>query len=74
MYHHHFPITPGPQATNGAPGIFAGGCLQHDVQLQLPGFSVLRSAVEAQVHSAMPHAQTSHRVTLAEIHAMLARS
>lgn len=73
MYHREYPITPSQQATNGALSIFVEGCQRQDVRQQLFGLSVLRSATEAQVQAAMPFAQTSHRVTLAEIHAMLAQ-
>jgi hypothetical protein len=74
MYHREYPITPSQQATNGALSIFVEGCQKDNVRQQLFGLSVLRSATEAQVHAAMSFAQTSHGVTLAEIHAMLARS
>lgn len=73
MYHREYPITPSQQATNGALGIFVEGCQKDDVRQQLLGLTVLRSATEAQVQAAMPFAQASHRVTLAEIQAMLAR-
>ena len=74
MYHREYPITPSQPATNGALSIFVEGCQKDNVRQQLFGLSVLRSATEAQVLSAMPFAQTTHGVTLAEIHAMLARS
>lgn len=74
MYHREYTITPSQQAANGALSIFVEGCQKDNVRQQLFGLSVLRSATEAQVHSAMPFAQTSHGVTRAEIHAMLARS
>ena len=73
MYHREYPITPSQQATNGALSIFVEGCQKDDVRQQLFGLSVLRSATEAQVLAAMPSAQATHRVKLAEIHAMLAR-
>lgn len=74
MYHREYPIIPGQPATNGALSIFVEGCQKDDVRQQLIGLSVLRSATEAQVHAAMAFAQTTHGVTLAAIHAMLARS
>ena len=74
MHHREYPITPSQQATNGALSIFVEGCQKDDIRQQLFGLSVLRSATEAQVHSAMPFAQTSHGVTLEEIRAMLDRS
>ena len=74
MYHREYPITPSQQATNGALSIFVEGCQKNDMRQQLFGLSVLRSATEAQVHSAMPFAQATHGVTLAAIHAMLARN
>ena len=73
MYHREYPISPSQEATNGALSIFVEGCQKDDVRQQLFGLSVLRSATDAQVHFAIPHAQKSHGVTLAEIHAMLAR-
>lgn len=73
MIHHEYPITPSQSAANGALGIFIEGCQKGDVRLQLFGLSVLRSATEAQVHAAISFAETSQRVTLAEIQAMLAR-
>lgn len=73
MYHNEYSITPSQQATNGALSIFVAGCQQNDVRMQLFGLSILSSATEAQVLAAMPFAQTSQRVTSAEIHAMLAR-
>lgn len=73
MYHREYPITPSQQATNGALSIFVEGCQKDNVRQQLFGLSVLQSATEAQVHAAMPFAQKAHRVTLAEIQAMLVR-
>lgn len=73
MYHREYPITPSQEAANGALSIFVEGCQKDDMRQQLFGLSVLRSATEAQVHAAMPFAQASRQVTLAEIHAMLAR-
>jgi hypothetical protein len=73
MYHREYPITPSQQATNGALSIFVEGCQKDNVRQQLFGLSVLQSATEAQVHAAMPFAQTARRVTLAEIQAMLVR-
>jgi hypothetical protein len=73
MYHREYPITPSQEAANGALSIFVEGCQKDDMRQQLFGLSVLRSATEAQVHAAMPFAQTSRGVTLAEIQAMLAR-
>ena len=73
MYHREYPITPSQQATNGALSIFVEGCQKDNIRQQLFGLAVLSSATEAQVQSAMPFAQTSHGVTLAEIQAMLAR-
>lgn len=74
MYHREYQLTPNQQATNGALSIFVEGCQKDNVQQQLIGLSVLRSATEAQVKSAMPFAQTCHGVTPAEIHAMFARA
>ena len=73
MYHREYPITLTQQATNGALNIFVEGCREDNVRQQLFGLSILRSATEAQVHAAMPSVEASQRVTLAEIHAMLAR-
>lgn len=66
-------MTPSQQATNGALSLFVAGCQKDDMRQQLAGLSVLRNATEAQVNAAMPIAQATHSVTLAEIHAMLAR-
>lgn len=73
MYHREYPITPSQQATNGALSIFIEGSQKANVRQQLVGLSVLRSATEAQVESAMPGAQAAHGVSRAEIHAMLER-
>lgn len=73
MYYRTNPITPTQQATNGAMSIFVEGCQKDDVRQQLFGLSVLQSATEKQVLAAMPFAQAAHRVTPAEIHAMLLR-
>ena len=73
MYHREYPITPSQQATNGALDIFVEGCRRDNVPQQLFGLSILGSATETQIHAAMPFVQTSQQVTLAEIHAMLAR-
>ncbi len=74
MYRTEYPITPSQQATTGALSIFVEGCQKGDVRQQLFGLSVLRSATEEQLHAAMPSAQSSRGVTLAEIHALLGRS
>jgi hypothetical protein len=73
MYHREYPITPSQQATNGALSMFVEGCQKDNVRQQLFGLSVLRSATEAQVHTAMSSVEASQHVTRAEIQAMLAR-
>jgi hypothetical protein len=73
MYHREYPITPNQQATNGALCIFVEGCRKDDARQQLFGLSVLRSATEAQIQTAMPYVEASQRVTRAEIDAMLVR-
>jgi hypothetical protein len=73
MYHHEYPITPSQDATNGAMSIFVEGCQRDNLRQQLFGLSVLRSATEAQVHAAMPFAQETRQVSLADIQAMLVR-
>jgi hypothetical protein len=73
MYHRVYPITPSQEAANGALDIFVEGCRNGNVRQQLIGLSVLQSATAAQVHAAMPFAQTSQGVTAAEIGAMLTR-
>lgn len=73
MYHREYPITPTQQAADGALSIFVEGCQKDNVRQQLFGLSVLRSATEAQVHAAMPFAQTAHGVTRAQIQALLVR-
>jgi hypothetical protein len=73
MYHRTFPITPSQHATNGSMDIFLDGCRKGDVSQQLFGLSVLQSATEQQVQSAMLYAEKDG-VPRAEIEAMFSRS
>jgi len=73
MYHREYPVTPTQEATNGALDIFVEGCRKNDVPQQLLGLSVLRSATEAQVRTAMPFAEASGHVTLGDIETLLQR-
>jgi hypothetical protein len=73
MYHHEYPITLRQEAANGALSIFVEGCEKGDVRQQLFGLSVLRSATEAQVHSAVRSVQVSQHTSEAGIMALFAR-
>ena len=73
MYPREYSITPSQEATNGALDIFVEGCRKADMRQQLFGLSVLRSATEAQIQTAMPFVQTAQHVTHAEILAMFGR-
>lgn len=66
------PITPTQQAINGAMDIFVEGHLTDNIPRMLIGLTVLRSATESQVQTAMRLEQAVRPLSLARIQAMLA--
>ncbi len=64
------PITPSQAATNGAMDLFVDGHQRQRVPQMLIGLTVLASATEAQVQTAMRMVHAHRRLTLPAIEAM----
>jgi hypothetical protein len=73
MNHHEYPIMPTQQAIIGALDIYVEGRKRDCVPQMLAGFSVLRSATEEQVHTAMPFVQASQQLSIVELQDVLAK-
>jgi hypothetical protein len=71
MYHRQYKITPSQQAADGALDMFVDGYNTHNIQEQLVGLTVLSSATEGQVNTAMVFVQKTRGTSVAEIQAML---
>jgi hypothetical protein len=73
MYHREYPISPWQAAINGALCIYVEGGKKENARQMLFGLSVLRQATEEQIQAAIPHVQTSQRMSRGDIQDMLAK-